>query len=254
MLKQLDHLYRQAATGFSFACLFLGGCILAATVFPLMALLPGHQRERTQLVIRTAFQSYLKMLQHLSLLRIEIEGQEQLKSCLGRLIVANHPSLLDVVLLMALIPNAQCIVKHQLWSNRFLGGLVRRAGYIRNDIETDALIDTCLSALKGGANIIVFPEGTRSIPGVTPRFHRGFANIATLTGATIQPIVITCTPPTLRKGDPWWAISDTRPVFRVHIKECLNADSYLNQNHRGIASRKLVEHMEAYYAEQLAHV
>lgn len=254
MLQPLDRLYRKLATGFAFACLFLGGCILAATLFPVMALWPDHRRERTQSVIRGTFRFYLGMLQRLSLLRIEIHGREQLSDCEGRLIVANHPSLLDVVLLMALIPNAQCIVKHQLWNNRFLGGVMRRAGYIRNDLEAEGLIDACRNSLENGSNIIVFPEGTRSVISALPRFHRGFANIATMTGAKIQPIVITCTPPTLRKGDPWWVIPDTRPVFRVLIKECLDADSYLSYRYRGVASRKLVERMEAYYAEQLAHV
>jgi 1-acyl-sn-glycerol-3-phosphate acyltransferase len=254
MRQQLDRLYRRGATGFAFACLFLGGCILAATVLPSIALLPGHRRERAQIVIRATFRFYLAMLQRLSLLHIDIDGRERLDHCRGRLVVANPPSLLDIVMLMALIPDAQCIIKHQLWSSRFLGGVMRHAGYIRNDLEPGALIEACRASLARGGNIIVFPEGTRSAPGGAPRFHRGFANIATLTGAQVQPIVITCTPPTLRKGDPWWAIPETRPVFQVLIKECLDADSYLGYRYRSVASRKLVERMEAYYAEQLAHV
>lgn len=253
MLQQLDRIYRRGATAFAFAFIFFGGCILAATVLPSLAVIPGRRRERAQFVIRTTFRFYLTMLQSLSLLRLDVEGRDRLEGCRGRLIVANHPSLLDVVMLMALIPDAQCIVKHQLWNNRFLGGLVRRAGYIRNDLDADALIAACRSALDRGANIIVFPEGTRSAPGVTPRFHRGFANIATLTGAEVQPVVITCSPPTLRKGEPWWTIPDTRPLFRVIAKECLDADSYLGYRSRSVASRQLVARMEAYYAEELAH-
>jgi 1-acyl-sn-glycerol-3-phosphate acyltransferase len=252
MLQRLDRLYRQAATGFAFACLFIGGCLLAATVLPLLALVPGHRRERAQLVVRGTFRFYLAMLRCLSLLKLDIEGREKLAGCRGRLIVANHPSLLDVVMLMALVPDAQCIVKNQLWGNPFLGGLVRRAGYIRNDLEPEELIDACRSTLKRGGNIIIFPEGTRSVPGALPRFHRGFANIATLTRAQVQPVVITCSPPTLCKGDPWWSVPSTRPVFRVLIKDCVDETAYLDHRYRSLASRKLVSRMEAYYAEHLA--
>jgi 1-acyl-sn-glycerol-3-phosphate acyltransferase len=161
--------------------------------------------------------------------------------------------LLDVVILMAVVPNAQCIVKSELWNNRYLGVVVRRAGYIRNDLEPELLIAQCRASLERGANIIVFPEGTRSAPGATLRFHRGFANIATMTGAAIQPVVITCSPRTLCKGEPWWAIPARRPVFRVLANACLEPAAYSGYRYRSLASRQLVARMEAYYAEQLAH-
>jgi 1-acyl-sn-glycerol-3-phosphate acyltransferase len=253
MLRQLDRLYRQGATGFAFACLFVGGAVLATTLLPLLPLLPGHRRERAQAVVRMTFQFYLRMLRALSLIRLEVVGRERLARCRGTVIVANHPSLLDVVILMAAVPNAQCIVKSALWNSRYLGGLVRHAGYIRNDLEPEALIAECRAALDRGANIIVFPEGTRSARGAPLRFHRGFANIATLTGATIQPVVITCSPPTLCKGEPWWAVPARRPVFRVIANACLEPAAYSGYRYRSLASRQLVARMEAYYAEQLAH-
>jgi 1-acyl-sn-glycerol-3-phosphate acyltransferase len=253
MLQQIDRLYRTGATAFAFAFIFAGGCFLAVTVLTALAAMPGHRREWTQAVIRAIFRIYIAMLRALSLLRIEFEGRARLSRCHGTVIVANHPSLLDVVILMSVVPNAQCIVKSELWNNRYLGVLVRRAGYIRNDLAPDALIAECRAALDRGANIIVFPEGTRSEPGATPRFHRGFANIATLTGAAIQPVVITCTPRTLCKGEPWWAVPARRPVFRVIANACLEPATYSGYRYRSLASRQLVARMEAYYAEQLAH-
>jgi 1-acyl-sn-glycerol-3-phosphate acyltransferase len=252
--KRLDRLYRQLATGFAFACFFLGGSVLAALLFPVLALSPHHRRQRTQRVIQAVFRFYLAMLQRLGLIRLQIEGRAKLDGSRGRLVIANHPSLLDVVMLMALTPNAQCIVKHELWDNRYLGGLMRRAEYIRNDLEGPALIGACRQALDEGANIIVFPEGTRSSPGVLPRFHRGFANIATLTQAEILPVVITCTPPTLRKGERWWTVPARRPTFRVVVGECLETSRFRTERHRSVDSRRLVAQMEAYYAERLANV
>ena len=253
-MRRLDYLWRLSATGAAFAFIFFGGGLLAVTMLPLLALLPGHRRERAQLVIHQTFRFYVTMLQRLGLLRLQIDGLDRLEHPGGRLIVANHPSLLDVVMLMALIPRAQCIVKNQLWRHPLLGPLMRRAGYIRNDLDPELLVAACQDALDQGNSVIIFPEGTRSRPGEAPRFLRGFANLATLTGAPIQLVVITCDPPTLIKGEPWWHIPPAPPQFRLVIGDRLDANIYLRYPHRSLAARKLVQFLEQYYAEQLGYV
>ena len=251
MRRPIDRLWRLGGTGIAFAFIFFGGGVLAATLLPVLALIPGSQRNRSQAIIHLNFRFYISMLQRLGLIRLEIEGADRLKSAGGRIIVANHPSLLDVVMLMALVPRAQCIVKHELWNSFLLGGLMRRTGYIRNDLAPDALVEACRTALEEGRSLIIFPEGTRTRPGCLPRFHRGFANLATLAGASIQLVIITCEPPTLVKGEPWWRIPACKPLFRLVVDECLDASMYLGYRHRSIAVRKIVGYLETYYAEKL---
>jgi 1-acyl-sn-glycerol-3-phosphate acyltransferase len=232
-----------AGTGVAFAALFGGGALLALTTFPIVHLTtpPGHRRrERNQVLIHLLFRFYVRMLQFLRLIDLEVSGAEKLKDGAGRLIVANHPSLLDVVLLMALVRRAQCIVKKELWESRYLGRLVRGAGYIRNDLEHE------------GNSLIIFPEGTRSVPREPMHLRRGFANIATLLQARIQLVTITCEPPTLVKGEDWWIIPPRRPLFRVEIGDCLDAASSLDGKYRSLAVRKLVRRVEDYYAERLS--
>jgi len=253
-MRRLDHFWRVGATGMSFAFIFAGGGLLAGLALPALFLMRTRQRERLQLVIHAMFCFYLLCLRRLGLLTLEFEGVERLQVPGGRLVVANHPSLLDVVMLMALIPNAQCIVKNELWNHRLLGPLMRRAGYIRNDLEPEAFLAACQESLGKGQSLIIFPEGTRSQPGQPPRFRRGFANLATLTEASIQLVLITCDPPTLIKGEPWWRIPASRPTFRLVAGECLDAQSYLGYPHRSLAARKLVQFLEHYYAEKLGYV
>lgn len=251
MRRRIDRLWRLGGTAFAFSFIFFGGGLLAATLLPVLALVPGNQRERVQAIIRLSFRFYLFTLQGLGVIRVEIEGRERLNTTGGRIIIANHPSLLDVVMLMALVPRAQCIVKHELWNSLLLGRLMRRAGYIRNDLAADELVEACRAALDQGLSLIIFPEGTRTQPGSMPRFRRGFANLATLAGATIQLVVITCDPPTLVKGEPWWRIPARKPHFRLVVDECLDANMYLRYRYRSIAARKLVAYLEAHYAEKL---
>ena len=67
----------------------------------------------------------------LGILTYRVEGAERLREP-GRLIVANHPTLLDVVLLVSQMPEVDCIVKRGLWRNPFLRWPVSWAGYLPN--------------------------------------------------------------------------------------------------------------------------
>ena len=256
LLKGADRLWRLVATGVAFAALGVGGVVLALIVIPL-ALVPMRDRDararRTQAIIRSSFRFYVAMLRRVGVISLEVVGEAQLASCRGSLVIANHPTLLDVVLIMALVPNAKCVVKHQLWRNPFLGPIVRIAGYIRNDEDAERFIEDCRRVLAGGGNLIIFPEGTRSVPGRPLHFQRGFAHVATLTGASLQLIAITCNPITLVKGQPWYAIPDRRPTFRVEIAERVDAKPFIDLGPRALGARKLVSHLESYYGGKLKH-
>jgi 1-acyl-sn-glycerol-3-phosphate acyltransferase len=253
--SHLDRAWRFAGTAVAFPLLFGGATVLAGVIFPILqAVTPDRplRRERNQNLVHVLFRLYIALLRVLRLIDIEVEGRERLSNGPARIIVANHPSLLDVVLLMALVRRAQCVVKHELWQSPYLGRVVRGAGYIRNDLDSEALIEACRAALAGGNHLIIFPEGTRSVPGEPIRFRRGFANIATCLETEIQPVTISCSPATLTKGEKWWAIPERRPRFRVEIGERLNTRSWLTSEHRPLAARKIVRHFEEYYAGRLA--
>jgi 1-acyl-sn-glycerol-3-phosphate acyltransferase len=254
--KHADQLWRVAMTGLAFAGLGLGGIVLALAIIPLVTSLqrdPAARETRAQTIIQASFQLYVFLLRFLRVIAVNVEGAERIAACRGNLIVANHPTLLDVVLLVSLLPKAQCVVKHQLWRNLFLGPIVRTAGYIRNDLEPEAFIERCRATLTAGNNLIIFPEGTRSTPGEPLHFQRSFAHVATLTGFDLQPIVITCDPITLVKGQPWYAVPARLPHFRIAAANLVEMRPFLDTGPRAKSARRLVAHLETYYHGQLAH-
>jgi 1-acyl-sn-glycerol-3-phosphate acyltransferase len=254
VLNGVNYLWRLIGTGLAFATFFGGGLMLAITVFPVIALLVREDQKRvraTQAVIHHAFRFFIGVLEMLGIIKLDVHGLAALKSASGRLIIANHPTLLDVVILMSLIPHAQCIVKAELWHNRYLGGVMRWAGYIRNDLEPEALLEACRRAMAEGKDLIIFPEGTRSRPGESLQFRRGFANIALLAEAQIQLVTIDCRPIMLSKGDPWWKIPARRSHFRITVGERLDAADTLGYQYRSIAARHLVKRLQTYFTEQL---
>ncbi|WP_181832629.1 lysophospholipid acyltransferase family protein [Bosea caraganae] len=256
MLDRLGRIYRILGTGFFFAILFGGGAAIAAIAFPIVGLTtrdPRLRRERNQYIIHLLFRSYIGSMRLMRLAFFDYRGLDKLRDAPGRMVIANHPSLLDVVMLMALMPRAQCIVKQSLWESPYLGRLVRGAGYISNALPTEQLIEACRQSIDDKTCLIVFPEGTRTTPGEPMRLQRGFANVALMLGLDIQLVTITCTPPTLLKGQKWYAIPPRRPVFRVDVGEMLSVKHMLNDHGRPLAARKLVRMVSAYYEDKLAN-
>jgi 1-acyl-sn-glycerol-3-phosphate acyltransferase len=256
LADKIYYIWRLIGTGLAFAAFGLGGAVLALTLIPLATLGTSDPRRRAlraQAIIRASLQFYVLILRALGVIRVDVQGTETLAACRGVLVVANHPTLLDVVLIMALVPRACCVVKHQLWENPFLRPVVAATGYIRNDLPPEIFLDQCRSALASGNNLIIFPEGTRSIPGARLHFQRGFAHIATLLAADLQPITITCEPITLVKGEPWYRVPPRPGHWRVEAANRIEIRPFLECAARPLAARRLVSHLESYYNGKLKH-
>lgn len=213
---RLDWLWRVLATGHCFALLFGGGFLLAISALPVtrwFGRTPEEKDERARRLIHHTFRFYLWQMQALGLMTLVIRGREHLAQARGKLVVANHPSLLDVVILISLLPDCDCIVKGSL-RRSLVSGVIRATGYTDNS-NGDLMLARSSRSLAAGFPLIVFPEGTRSIPGEPLVFQRGAANIAIRCNADILPVLITVEPPTLLKGEPWYKIPARRPVFTV---------------------------------------
>ncbi len=65
------------------------------------------------------------------------------------LIVANHPSLIDYVLIASQLPQCDCLVKASIWRNPFIKGIVKAAGYIPNR-DPESLLESCNQRLQQG--------------------------------------------------------------------------------------------------------
>ncbi len=239
--SRLNYAWRLACTGVAFAGFGLGGALLAAIAYPsLVATSRDVEKRRARFrdLIAAAFRLFVALLEFVGILRLRIEGEDRLAQCRGRVIVANHPTLIDVVHIVARVPRAQCVVKPGLWNNPFLGLVVRAAGYIRSDDDAEGVMAACVGALKGGENLVIFPEGTRTPVGDAARYHRGFANVAIRAQADIQPLVIDCHPRMLERGSAWYDVPDRRADYTIRVEPPIPIAEYVSARSRALGARR----------------
>lgn len=247
MMARLDKAWRLAATAISFLLFGLGGLVLAILVFPLFNLFvrdPARREFVAQQTVHSVWRFYVRIMVALGVLSYETKGAHLLKQERGTLVIANHPSLLDIVFIMSLMDRTQCVVKAAVWRNPFMRGVVRATNYIPNLNDPDKLIEDCAEALKAGNNLVIFPEGSRSVPGQKRRYQRGFAYMALRAGVPIRLVTIQCDPPTLLKGEPWYMIPARRPHWTIEVHERIDVAEAFRSETPAIAVRRICAQVE----------
>jgi 1-acyl-sn-glycerol-3-phosphate acyltransferase len=191
--------------------------------------------------ISTGFRFSLWVMRATGVLRADLRALDALRGQGGIVIAANHPTMLDAVLLISRLPRVVCITKAALWDNLFLGGGIRLAGYVRNDAPLP-MIRGAAAAVKGGAQLMIFPEGSRTARPPLDPLHRSFAVMARAAGAPVQAVLIEADNPYLRKGWPLLRPPPLPLVFRVRLGERFEV---------GPDPQAFVARLEAYFRAQL---
>ncbi len=249
---RLGHAWRVAATGLSFAAFGMGGLLLGGLVFPLLLLFPRRASRQAvaRRLVQRSFALHVWLMHRLGVLTYEVIGVERLRRD-GLLVLANHPTLIDVVFLVSLLPNANCVVKRAVARSPFMRGPVRAAGYISND-DGAGLVDDCIATVRGGSSLVIFPEGTRTVPGQPLRLQRGAANIAVRGGLDITPVRISCSPSTLAKGQKWYRVPSRRFHVRIEVEDDLPIAPFLERTGGepgtdALAARRVTDHLTRHF-------
>jgi 1-acyl-sn-glycerol-3-phosphate acyltransferase len=243
-------LWRLVATGLSFALFGLGGLLLRVLIFPTLGLLSRNaedHRRRSRQAIQSSFRFFVGFMHRTGVLTYSIQGAERLGQP-GQMVIANHPSLIDVVVLISQIPDATSIVKQSLWHNPFIRGPLRAAQYISNSGSFD-MLEEAAQVLRDGQTLVVFPEGTRTTPDQAPNFHRGAAAIALRGARVVTPVTISVSPTTLTKAEPWYRIPSRRFHFQLRVGQDIDPQQFADQGPPPVASRKLNDFLHQHYKE-----
>jgi 1-acyl-sn-glycerol-3-phosphate acyltransferase len=172
------------------------------------------------------------------MLRLDARVLDALRDERGLIVVANHPSLLDALMLVARLPRSACIMKASLARNPLLGPGARLARYIRND-SAYGMIHRAVLDLRGGGQLVLFPEGTRTTRAPVNAFHPSFTLIAKRARVPIQAVFIDTDSPYLGKGWPLWKLPPLPIRFTVRMGRRFEPSA----DHQALRGE-----IEAYYA------
>ena len=226
----------------------VGAVVLALFVFPFIRIFSFKKKEDFGVLARAyvshTFRVFLGSLNltHTSIRKVE--DKQAFRNIHSKIIVANHPSLLDFVYIMSLVPNSTCIVRGSL-THTPLRGVIKQA-YITNTTEFDDVLVECKKLTDQGCNVIIFPEGTRTPRHGQNNYKKGAALIALYCGCDVQPVFIGGSDKYgLGKHDPLWSYNHVeRYIYDFKLLPTISIEEYKGLS-EPIAAKRLTEKMES---------
>ncbi|HEY1392657.1 MAG TPA: lysophospholipid acyltransferase family protein, partial [Methylibium sp.] len=189
--------------------LWLGAMLLLGNLacLPLLAAPRSWREPLVQRLISATFRLFLHGSSACGLMRLDLTALDRLnqdrEAGTGLLLVANHPSMIDVFLVISRVRHAICLMKASLGLNVFLAVGAYLAGYASNS-RADLMIRQAARAVSAGRLLLAFPEGTRTIHQPINPLKPGVGLIAKLSKAPLQTILIRTNSAYLAKGWPIW--------------------------------------------------
>jgi 1-acyl-sn-glycerol-3-phosphate acyltransferase len=201
-----------------FTGFYLGGALLGTLVLPLTSLFvraPVRRMRLNQAIVARGFRYTLDALRWARIFTFNSRDVEARLPSGKVIVIANHPTTIDVVAVLSVYREACVVVKRKIWRDPFLRFLFRHCGHLDGGDgsmhENERLLAQIRLRLDQGFAVVVFPEGTRSPPGDLGVMHKGAFAVASTTRVSLLPVVLTADPPALHKDAPWHVLPE-RPV------------------------------------------
>ncbi len=232
---------------------FTAGFVVFFSPFYLLALL--FQKERT-----AAFQALNSRFYRIFFVLLRLTSPKQrwdiapdVRNIRGSIILCNHVSYLDSILLISLFPRHTTIAKARLFKIPLFGRMLALSGYIPSSSEgpfSDLFInslDRMAGHLENGGNIIVFPEGSRSRDGAVGKLHKGIFKIARYCKAPISILGVRNTDLLFKPGE---FLFDTCSENTIHLKQI--ARLHPDYAGRNFSIKGLIDHVSGVMAQYAA--
>ena len=207
--------------------------------------LKKHDPSKERLRLGLGSLKYITLLESWGLIRTEFMGFDDALTWKSKIIAPNHPSMIDAILIMSRVMQTDCVINAKLLANPLTVGAARLCNFILND-STLGMIKTCQARLAEGANILIFPEGTRTRTLPLGRFYHSYALAAIRAGAPIQTVFIECDSNYF--GSEFSFIRPTRSRVPLLFKITAGKIFYTTKD---LSPRELSSEIEDYFRENL---
>ena len=252
-IQRILYVWRLLAKVISYAS-FGGASALFSCLFPIIFVISGFNKERFKKISRAInlrwFKLFVWEMTVLGILKLRVDHAERIKDIHSCVVVANHPSLLDVVMLLSIVPNVNCIVKGSLGKTPFIHNVVNTL-FIPNSLSFEEQMTRASEGMECGESLIIFPEGTRTRPGEPLQLKKGAARFALHGFHNVQPIYIGGNEKIgLRKHDKYFSFHPPeRYHYNIAILEPIDTKKYSSHSEPAavnLLTEELRETFESY--------
>ena len=169
---------------------FLIGCILSQLYIVILMLVPVKRKTKKLAFHKMIYwftRIFIDSMITVKTKRLNPAGETYDKPAV---IIANHQSFIDILLLLSLSPKIVMVTNSWVWYSPFFGWIVKYADFHHSAVGYEVLAEKLQERISEGYSVVVFPEGTRSKDCSIQRFHKGAFFLAHLLKLDILPIII----------------------------------------------------------------
>lgn len=200
----------------------LGALFIGCVLFPVLSVLKKDKKVFAK-IIHDSWNFFIKVMEKSGIIKVNVNGN--LSEIKGKIVVASHPSFIDIILLIGNMPQSLCLAKKSILKNPIMRNIVKSL-YIINDIDPEEFKKSATEALKEGYNIVIFPTGTRTLPDEEIKIHKGAAQIAIASKVDIIPVKIETDYPFLIKNHFPLDANDKTVNYTLTIQEPIRLSDF----------------------------
>lgn len=201
-------------TAFWFFNLFAVGCSLLLGIASLLLPLPMKREKKKRIFSRSIMYMLRFFLCAAWVARRETFNPERETFEKPAVIIANHQSFVDILILLSLSPRLVMVTNRWVWHSPLFGKIVQYADFIQITDGYENVLEHLRKKVAQGYSIVVFPEGTRSADLRIRRFHKGAFYIAEQLRLDILPVILYGTGMIISKRQPFYV---KRGIICTHI-------------------------------------
>lgn len=207
----------------------IGAIVMGNIIFPLIKfMLPKkYKLNAYSNLVQKSWRCFVKFLSLIKIIDVKVEDIEKLKNIKNSIIVSTHPSFIDGVILISLIPKTTCIVAQRLSKNLILKNIVNTM-FIPSSDSLDDIVDNSIKMLDEDFNVLIFPSGTRHKANEYPKIRKGAALIGIKSKRDILPIKLTTDIEFLQINEPIYKPIKKRVEYHVEALQKISISEYIN--------------------------
>lgn len=208
--------------------LFLLGSMICSVIYFIFPRKTGIKISRK--ITQQSFHAYLCICEYLGLLKLDLACIDVLNGQPPMVLVANHPSMIDVVLLGSRLTNYSCIAKQSLINHPILGMCARANAYVSNH-NVQSMVRQSQKTLGAGGHVLLFPEGTRTYYSHNKGINQiggGAALLAKRARVTIQVVFIKTKSNFLGHGWNMFSLPQFPIVYKLELGDKITSSNDLS--------------------------